>query len=146
MRRALLLVVARGAAALLLLSAPCAAAAAAGSTWAGLRNQGNTCYLNALLQTLFHVPRVRESVVETPAPRRGPLARFRPMAPRARGNQTSRRLRDGVVVGLTSERNQAAFSWSRRVLTLDIRVARSARVPERLGEIMAKFEADLPSG
>jgi ubiquitin carboxyl-terminal hydrolase 7 len=34
--------------------------------WVGLKNQGATCYLNALLQALFHVAFLRNAVYQLP--------------------------------------------------------------------------------
>jgi len=31
----------------------------------GLQNQGNTCYLNSVLQTIFHLPAFRTSVINS---------------------------------------------------------------------------------
>jgi ubiquitin carboxyl-terminal hydrolase 7 len=36
--------------------------------YAGLQNQGNTCYMNSLLQSLCHVPGFARAVYELPAP------------------------------------------------------------------------------
>ncbi|KAH8075308.1 ubiquitinyl hydrolase [Aureococcus anophagefferens] len=62
-----------------LYAALCVAGAAGRAQFGGLRNQGNTCYLNSLLQTLYHVPKLRSAVIDdAPAPaKRGPLARLR---------------------------------------------------------------------
>ena len=57
------------------------AAAAQATRWGGIRNQGNTCYLNSLLQTLFHVPALRSDVLGRPAEPRGLMKRLR-TAPR----------------------------------------------------------------
>ena len=40
---------------------PCAS-----SAHLGLRNQGNTCYMNSLLQTLHHLPEFREAIYGIP--------------------------------------------------------------------------------
>ena len=84
-----------------LYAALCVAGAAGRAQFGGLRNQGNTCYLNSLLQTLYHVPKLRSAVIDdAPAPaKRGPLARLRPKVPALalarvfatlRGNSTAR--------------------------------------------------------
>lgn len=36
------------------------------SRYLGLRNQGNTCYMNSLLQVLHHLPQFRDSVYDLP--------------------------------------------------------------------------------
>lgn len=41
-----------------------AAAGGASGLPSGFANQGNTCYLNSLLQTLYHAPGLREAVLE----------------------------------------------------------------------------------
>ena len=42
------------------------AAASHATTWGGLRNQGNTCYMNSLLQVLYHVPEFRRAIYSLP--------------------------------------------------------------------------------
>ena len=44
----------------LLLLSPAAAA------YLGLRNQGNTCYMNSLLQALHHLPEFRAAIYSIP--------------------------------------------------------------------------------
>ena len=50
-----------------LVSLACAAAASAADAYLGLRNQGNTCYMNSLLQSLHHLPEFRKGVYAIPA-------------------------------------------------------------------------------
>ena len=38
----------------------------ASAAYLGLRNQGNTCYMNSLLQTLHHLPEFRASIYGLP--------------------------------------------------------------------------------
>lgn len=38
--------------------------------FAGIENQGNTCYLNAVLQALYHVPSFRDAVLESAPPKK----------------------------------------------------------------------------
>ena len=39
---------------------------AADAVHLGLRNQGNTCYMNSLLQVLYHVPEFRRAIYSLP--------------------------------------------------------------------------------
>ena len=39
---------------------------AAAGAYLGLRNQGNTCYMNSLLQTLHHLPEFRKAIYSIP--------------------------------------------------------------------------------
>jgi ubiquitin C-terminal hydrolase len=43
-----------------------AAVHVASAAYLGLRNQGNTCYMNSLLQTLHHIPEFREAIYSIP--------------------------------------------------------------------------------
>lgn len=49
-------------------------AAAATPQYAGLRNQGNTCYMNSLLQSICHVPGFARAVYELPVQAPAPAA------------------------------------------------------------------------
>ena len=40
--------------------------ASSGAAHLGLRNQGNTCYMNSLLQVLYHVPEFRRAIYSLP--------------------------------------------------------------------------------
>mmetsp|Transcript_23773 Transcript_23773/g.94262 ORF Transcript_23773/g.94262 Transcript_23773/m.94262 type:complete len:156 (-) Transcript_23773:570-1037(-) len=63
------------------------------SFYAGLRNQGNTCYLNSLVQTLYHVRPFRETVLRTcvsldaPPPKRRLLSRLNPLSGRRKSQR-----------------------------------------------------------
>ena len=43
-----------------------AVAAGSSAPYAGLKNQGNTCYMNSLLQSVFHLPDFRRAVYGLP--------------------------------------------------------------------------------
>ena len=36
------------------------------TTFCGLKNQGNTCYLNSLLQTMYMIPEFRNAILNLP--------------------------------------------------------------------------------
>ena len=43
-----------------------AATSVAEGAYLGLRNQGNTCYMNSLLQALHHIPEFRDAIYSIP--------------------------------------------------------------------------------
>ena len=52
-------------------------ASLARSAYLGLRNQGNTCYMNSLLQALHHLPEFRDAVFSIPRATLPQMARAR---------------------------------------------------------------------
>lgn len=54
----------------------------------GLKNQGATCYMNSLLQYLFHVPFFRKAVYHMPTPEDEEPGRCLPMALQVRRRAT----------------------------------------------------------
>ena len=71
------------------LHVPLATAAPPAARYVGLRNQGATCYLNSLVQTLYMLPELRAALKGRPPPTR----RSRPRWPPSSGTLSARRER-----------------------------------------------------